>query len=273
MRNACSSALAAGVAAALLSGCVTGMIEQYQARNQSKAAVARWQEHCKKAGVFIHRTVEDVDGIFVLKKPVDALNRGGQFILDDPYGADISGDGYIEGLLRIGDEEIGSIQDYVVTRSRRPGYRYVDAIDSSNGVRYRYTGRYKAIKTPNLNDPKIQDELRRNPGVDLNRYEFVMTRRPAPDPAPRYGLTRDDISTHEDRLLWIAGSSLKVVDLQTGEVIAERIGYMVDPGQDRYIGPQSPWFEAAYYSCPAFTRGFQLRQTSTFVQRILRPRP
>jgi hypothetical protein len=37
---------------------------------------------------------------------------------------------------------------------------------------------------------------------------FVLDKNPASGPAPRYGVTYDDISTRKEREYWIAGSSL-----------------------------------------------------------------
>jgi len=65
----------------------------------------------------------------------------------------------------------------------------------------------------------------------LNIYSFVLEKVPAPSGAPRYGVTYEDISTREERDHWIAGSSLKVIDVQSGEVLAERIGYKIDRAQ------------------------------------------
>ena len=104
--------------------------------------------------------------------------------------------------------------------------------------------------------------------------DFVLDKIPAPGPAPRYGVTYDDISTREEREPWIAGSSLKVIDLQTNEVMAERIGYMMDRGQGDTSGGRSPWRLAANAACPAFPRfernpPFQLQQTRRFVEAVL----
>ena len=118
--------------------------------------------------------------------------------------------------------------------------------------------------------------------MDLNVYRFVLERVPASEQLPRYGVTFDDISTHEEREYWIAGSSLKVIDLQTNEVIAERIGYMVDLGQGSRAGGRSPWLFAADNACPDFqrfknpvvrTRGAsnQAWQTQDFVEKVLKP--
>jgi hypothetical protein len=127
----------------------------------------------------------------------------------------------------------------------------------------------------------IKLAMSRNPNYDLNIYSFGLDKVLAPDPTPRYGVTYDDISTCEERDYWIAGSSLKVIDLQTNEVMAERIGYMMDPGQGSNSGGRSPWLMAARYACPKFgpekvgvPRSFyQAHQTRNFVEKILHTVP
>jgi len=63
-------------------------------------AEAMFQERCKKSGEFIHRTVEDVEGIFLLKIRPKEINYGDQYRMDDPYGRDLGGDGYILSFVR-----------------------------------------------------------------------------------------------------------------------------------------------------------------------------
>ncbi|MBL0209276.1 MAG: hypothetical protein IPP84_15475 [Propionivibrio sp.] len=104
------------------------------------------------------------------------------------------------------------------------------------------------------NAPNVQIDLKRNPNFDLNIYAFVLDEVPAPGPAPRYGVTYDDISTREERDYWIAGSSLKVIDLKTNEVMAERIGYMMDRGQGNTSGGRAPWLLAADHACPRLSK-------------------
>jgi hypothetical protein len=49
-------------------------------------------ERCKKAGVFIHRTAENVEGIFLMKLRPDRKSTLGISIkMDDPYGHDVTG--------------------------------------------------------------------------------------------------------------------------------------------------------------------------------------
>ncbi len=223
------------------------------------------------AGEFIRRTVEGVDGIYLLKLRPDSTNYDDQFRLDDPYGRDLAGNGYIQSFLR------GSFQteskDMPEGAPPRLGYLYVDVQDARDGRRYRYTGR-------------VEEPWQTNKSYLRGHMRFVVANSVAPGPPPRYGVTYDDISTREDREHWIAGSSLKVVDLRTGEIIAERVGYMVDLEQGRRSAGRSPWLFAADHACPSFVRNFkvltgnsgpafpsQLYQTLDFVEKVLKPTP
>lgn len=159
-------------------------------------AEAMFAERCKKAGVFIHRTAENVEGIFLMKLRPQGINYGNQYAMDDPYGRDFGGDAYIRSFLN----------GFFEANYQRP------------------------------------DEPRTN---------------------------------REEREYWIAGSSLKVIDLQTSEVMAERIGYMMDRGQGDRNSGRSPWLFAADHACPAFssTHGAaaQINQTEKFVEKVLKP--
>lgn len=111
---------------------------------------------------------------------------------------------------------------------------------------------------------------------------YRLDKSPPPNPLPRYGVIWDDISTREEREHWIAGCSLKVIDLQTNQVIAERVGYMVDWAQGSRAGNRSPWLFAADTACPAFRDpsvprvqpafSAQGGQTYRFVSKVLKPK-
>jgi hypothetical protein len=237
-----------------------------QYRNRIATAQAMFAERCKTAGEKIHKTVENVEGIYLMKIR-STNNFSDQFKLDDPYGHDSTNKEYILNFLRGFYHQRN--EPIVPGSPPRTGYAYVEAVDPTDGQRYRYTGR---IDQPWLRDKAYGEWVR----------DFVMDKVPAPGPAPRYGVTYDDISTHEEREYWIAGSSLKVIDLQTNEVIAERIGYMVDWAQGSRAGFRSPWLFAADNACPDFNRnnlrrvpgpGFsaQAGQTIDFVEKVLNP--
>ena len=208
----------------LLAACVSQSAAQdhptaEERRTRLQKAEAMFQERCKRSGEFIKRTVDNVEGIYLLKLRPNGINRGDQFAMDDPYGHDSGGETYIKIFFA----------EFYRTPSNPPagwmprrGYRYVEAIDPKGGNRYRYTGRTE--------EPWQYDKHY------LKGYtRFVLDKAPAPGAAPRYGVTYDDISTREEREYWIAGSSLKVIDLKSNEVIAERIGYIMDRGQGSSI--------------------------------------
>ncbi len=232
--------------------------------NRLQIAEKMFQERCKKSGEFIHRTAENVDGVLLMKLRPQSQNFADQFAMDDPYGHDIGGDGYITNFLH-GRNASGSLveQDAIAN-----GYRYVEVIDSMDGKRYRYTGSIKEVS--HTSSILIGGDGK----TTFKTKDFVLDKTPASDPAPRYGVTYDDISTREEREYWIAGGSLKIVDLQTNEVIAERVGYMMDRGQGSTSGGRSPWLLAARHACPSFPvapggNPFKMDQTRNFVETVL----
>ena len=268
---------------ALLGGCaVSGNASSpsgQAARERLQVAQAMFLERCKTAGEKIYRTVDNVEGVFLMKLRPDGINYGEQFKMNDPYGRDAEGLGYFETLLK-GSFPQGD--NYRTEWPPRKGYFYVEAIDPKDGQRYRYTGARRAVGRMDPNAPNVQVDLKRDPNFDLNIYRFVLDKVAANGPAQRYGVTYDDISTKEERDYWIAGSSLRIIDFHTNEVIAERIGYMLDLGQGSTHGGRAPWLAAADYACPNFHRfanpvvrnpGFsgQLRQTQDFVEKVLKP--
>jgi hypothetical protein len=261
-----------------LSACRSAPHAAQPSERQAKAA-AMWRERCKTAGEKIYRTVDNVEGIYLMKIRT-TTNFDDQFKFDDPYGHDSTGDMYLLNFLR-GFHHQHNFPP-VPGNPPRLGYSYVEAQDPKDGQRYRYIGGIKAIRKKDITAPGVQLELQRNPNYDLNIYEFVLDKVPALGSTPRYGVTYDDISTREEREYWIAGSSLKVIDLQNNEVIAERIGYMVDGAQGSKGGGRSPWLLAADNACPDFNRdrlrrvpgpgsSAQVGQTLDFVEKVLKP--
>jgi hypothetical protein len=258
------------VLSALLTACAApGRQGTEEARNRLQIAEAMFQERCKGAGEKIYRTVDDVEGIFLMKLRSEQVNFSNQFAMTDPYGDDTGGTGYVENFLR-GRGSSGSLTSKGIAKN---GYQYVEVIDQNDGIRYRYTGSVKAVGKKDATAPNVKLDLKRDPNFDLNIYAFVLDRTPAAGPMPRYGVTYDDISTREEREYWIAGSSLKIIDLQTNEVIAERIGYMMDRGLGNTSGGRSPWLLARYHACPRFPTGggrpVQIHQTRNFVEKVL----
>lgn len=240
--------------------------------NVKEEAIKLWKARCEKSGEFIHEVVEEVDGILLINVRT-RLNLGDQYALDDPYGSDLTNDGYLTSFLRGSYDYARKVPRTIPGWPRHFGFQFVEAKDPKDGVLYRYTG-------------EITEPWQRDKRFLKGDLEFELKRIPIASPSARYGVRFDDISTREDRDNWIAGSSLKVIDLRVGKVIAERIGYMIDSAQGSNVGGRSPWLFAADNACPDFDRDFpeqvsnppyksrrQAYQTLRFVEKVLKPLP
>lgn len=239
------------------------------AKTRLQKADALFQERCKTAGETIHRTADNVEGLFLMKLRPNRINYQDQFVMDDPYGRDLGGEGYVLTFVR-GSYQAQTTGTGLPGAPPRTGYRYVEAVDPNDGKRYRYTGSVKDVS-------RTTSTLMGGDGkTTFKTKEFILDRIPASGTGPQYGVTYDDISTREDRDYWIAGSSLKVIDLKTQEVMAERIGYMLDRGQGNISAGRAPWLLAADHACPAFAPRHaaqaQPYQTLDFVEKVLKPR-
>jgi hypothetical protein len=242
---------------------------EYQARQRLDASMQLFQEHCKSAGEKVTRTIENVDGIVWMKWRPSGLNDGDQFKLDDPYGKDCSGESCIADLLRVTK---GSELNPEDANRHTKGYRFVETTDPS-GQFYRYVGVEK-LRSIWTDEAIARQKARTGKGVEPGDHEFTLERQPMGKLTARYGITWDDISTREDRDHWIAGGSLKVIDLSTNEVIAERVGYMMDRGLGNTAGFRSPWGDAPRTACPSFAKApgggpFMSYRTRDFVLKIL----
>jgi len=110
--------------------------EQEQFKAKLDAAMAQFDQRCKSAGEKIVRTVDNVEGVVWMKwrEKRDVKDDYDQFKLFDPYGRDCDADECIAQLLRL-ETKTGRFQREVELRKVR--YRYVEAIDGSDGKRYR----------------------------------------------------------------------------------------------------------------------------------------
>lgn len=242
--------------------------KERQEEQRLERAAAMWQERCKKSGEFIHRTVDGIDRIY-LSNVRTGLNLGKQYELDDPYGNDVSGDGYITSFLKDNFESGGGVVGPDGVKAY-PGFRYVEAHDPKDGKLYRYSGRVVEPWLTNKNYAKGHLVF------ELEKIEILAR-------SARYAVEFVDISTREERDYWVAGSSLRVIDLDAQEVIGERIGYMFDVGQGNRNAGRSPWSLAASYACPSFLKSpaeprqhaatAQLGQTKEFVKKIIKTVP
>ena len=243
--------------------------EKQQLVDERKAhyekAKALFEARCKTAGEKIFRTVENVEG-FVWEKwrPLE-INYGSQFKLTDPYGRDCGGEECIKPMLRVTSGAELNAEDF---KRHAGGYSFVETIDPADNIMYRYTGVVTSVKKRTVEQmAEYRKNTGREPTVDV--YGFALNRETVEAFVARYRVTWDDVSTPEDRNYWIAGGAIRIVDIQTGEVIAERTGYLMDPGQGSTNGQRSPWTWArsSTKACPSVD-GHNLK----FIQSVLEPK-
>lgn len=196
-----------------------------------KAAWAHFKQRCETAHVTYFKPIPPQDGVFIMKpvqKPTIA-QLGDQYWMGDPYDMPDSPENEASGLLyRQKSLPKGSWD----ARNGRGGFDFVEAPHPDQPNKFlRFT-----LKPDGEKDG--QGFASHKPGSDT-----VDTRH------SRYGYTWDDNSTPEDRKYWVAGGRLRVVDLETGEVVAERVGYLIE----KYFGAtsstfnQEPWGNAKGY--------------------------
>ena len=88
---------------------------------------------------------------------------------------------------------------------------------------------------------------------------------PETEPTPRYAVTFEDQVTSEERQYGIASSTVKVIDTQTHEVLAEMRRYAYYPGKlGSFAGAN--WLRAD--KCPGVGHGSG-QATRQFVDRVL----
>ena len=242
-------------------------------RSAHDAAVARgtkgkqlFEEKCRTvAGAKIYRTVRNVSGIALLKVRPE---RGDQELSDQmwpgaAFARESTGDWYIKSFL--GFEyapgngltgEPGVITDtrrgYIAADRRpggRPGYQYVDVMEKTSGARHRYT----LVQKP-------------RPSSSIGSTDIVLEKSTATGSMTRYGVTFEDHVIPQERSLGVASSTVRVIDLQTGEVLGELVRYAWSTGPSP-VNPV-PWLTA--YRCPDEAVGTNAA-TRKFVDRVLVP--
>lgn len=240
--------------------------EEYLAK--IKKAKALYEDRCKNmAGIKIYKTVPDVEGVLLMKIRPDRTDRE----LADPnwpgaaFGGEFYGDSYIRTFLGYEyrgvdkNDVMSVVRGYINTDKRPeglPGYRWVEVPDPKDGQRYRYSARY--------DEPWQTDK---NYLKGYIRFNLDKTPSPSKTP-PRYAVTFEDHVIPEERALWVASSTVKVLDLRTDEVLGEMTRYAMS-----YIhAPRTsmPWLNHSI--CPEMNVTSYAQSTRIFVDQILIPK-
>ena len=167
-------------------------------------------EHlCKtEAGEFIYKTVEHVEGVFMMRprEPVNDYTLQHLYALEDPFG-DI-------------DFAASKPEDYFV---QPPFGRYeflevpVKARSSGKSVYLRY------YRGDPHNSKRPFDFMQDN---HSERVPYIVESKQVSELRSRYGFSWRGIKRPNDRELGIIGGELIVLDIQTNEVLAVRRGYI-----------------------------------------------
>lgn len=210
-----------------------------------------WEALCKaEAGEFIYKPVKDVEG-FLLIRPRAAetdIAMKDKYVVEDAYG------------LR---------EFYSRAREKRPGVFFLDRSEKT----YRYveapvvtsTGERKLVRHE-ADISKLLDLRRRKAKEQWGEKDFS-TIVEVNTFSSRYGLTWRGIRRERDVEFGISGGELAVVDLQTGETLAIRRGFALDPYSAKGANEQRWWLSSA--GCPVMARDFLT--LTNFMRRVLLP--
>lgn len=214
---------------------VSHYLEQRKLAEEGAARYAKaralFDERCRTAGEKIYRTVEDVDGIVLL-----TIRSGGE----SPEDRNMRGAAAAHELT--GDDFIRAFLQPINSQSTDTGrYRYVDVVSAADGERVRYH-------------------------LDLSgklAHEHTKAARPP------YALSFEDTVDPLEREAWVAGSMVKIVDLEKNEVLGEFVRYVIDPGQGSRAGHRVPWLFAR--GCN-MQHGYGYESTQNFAFKVLKPK-
>jgi hypothetical protein len=205
--------------------------------------VAYVRELCAKyGGDKIYKTVDNVQGVFQMK----ARNPDGDFQWADQYGM------MEPWALAMGDwnfnlSELGVQGKGYWFVERQPGYGLAE------GPPYqRWVLSSTVDKVENPNSEAV---------IDAEGFALERKERKVQTLKSRYGYTTEDLTTPELRKRWIGGGRLKIIDLQTKEILAERTDFY------RATGPQVKMAWAHGVSC----RRDKLTYIPSFIRSVLRP--
>lgn len=251
-----------------------------QVEEMRKAGRAYYDEKCKSvAGEKIYRTVTGVEGILLMK----VRPRTTETLLEDPmwpgaaFALEYTGDSYISSFLGY-EHAFGNIdgrrnpitkehRGYIKPEKgpgARPGYRYVDVIDPKDGLRYRVQSIRRIVGKKDISAHNVKIEVNKNPEYDLNIYRYELTKVLTSQQSPRYGVTFEDYVIPEERAIGVASSTVRVIDLETNEVLGEVIRYAFRPRGVKL----THWLTSE--RCPNYAMGVD-EATRKFVDQVLIP--
>ena len=200
----------------------------------ARDARAHFSMRCKNdSGENVYETFPHVNSIVVLKAlpPASDKDLSDQFWYGDPY---TNATPAMDRAERVASTLLGTVR-FAAGESR--GFDFVEMLapaESASG----FVRIARAADSPSLNKQRTRS------------------------PASRFAAVWEDISTPEDRRYWVAGSRLRIIDLLTESLVAERVGFVIAEGSWATArGPAS--------TCPAIVNGTY--EDRGFVLSVLKP--
>ena len=241
------------IAVAVPYSCISPLVRDHQ-RAQQKAveedaewrkryepAKTRFDQLCQNAGEKIYRTADNVDGILLLKV------RGDDEKYQDSFYNPRKDQMWEDAAINSEAWRAGYINSFFSKAMRSwhnsPGYKYVDVLQKDGSI-IRYSGDW-GIKYEDFN-------------------QEINPKQPA-----RYAVTYENDISWENRKHWIAGTTIKVIDTQGNQLIAEKTMYVFVPelGYSKFEQNPNPWGRGV--RCPKEDPAQQ--ETSAFIAKVLFP--
>ncbi len=208
-------------------------------RKRYEPAKARFDQLCQNAGEKIYRTADNVDGILLLKVRGD----------DEKYQSNrynpLKDQMWEDAAVESESKREGYIEEFLLRSNLSfPRYIYADVLQKDNSII-----RYSIYK---VNQEWVEDK-------QLN-----------PHPRARYAVTYENDISWENRKHWIAGTTIKIIDTKTNELMAEKTMYAFVPelGYSKFEQNPNPWGRGM--RCPSGESEFEQR-TVTFAIKVLIP--
>jgi hypothetical protein len=207
---------------------------------------------CKtEAGEFVYKTVENVDGLYMMRARESAKNDyllEHLYAMEDPYG------------LAVGVRD--SPQDYFVQPAIGK-YQYLE-IPLSRTTKTEESSKYRRYYRDEKSHPGSQFPTAIN--GQFVQVPYIVAMADVPALQSRYGYTWRGITRPHDRELGIAGGEIIVFNLQTNEVLAVRRSFVRSGSvQNNLTGVW--WLTAGKCSKES------LKMDAQFINEVLKPAP
>ncbi len=201
----------------LLAGCAAPASSGKPDEAYVKEAWAYFRKKCEtEAGEKIYKTYTGVKSVLVIKPlpPATEKDLYDQFWYGDPYSDDIPVLDRGERAARrlIGRGKFIDKYDYA-----NHGFEFIEQREKGG---HEYLRIYPRVEHPFFSEKSESTSV------------------------SRFGISWEDTSTPEDRKYWVASSRLRIFDLTDNSVIAERIGFLIEPGFGSTAGQRRPWMTA-----------------------------